>query len=194
MDLTNTKLGDADLRTDIIEKLDSIEKVVVKKQIEHCFREKIEKQCPVYFTIEKVTAFLAGGDGTYLVTNAHVVNGPLKLLSAFENKPVLELLKQPQRVLIYLFDHSGNLVFDPYLNQAAIVKFGEPSSLAKFKFYWYAEDTDYAVLKLDTKIGEPIKIAPRVQQGEIAYLSGYPACTGCVNALNNFGQMLRKMK
>ena len=62
-------------------------------------------------------------------------------------------MKQPQRILIYLFDHRGNLVFDPYLNQAAIIKYGEPSSLAKFRSDWYAEDTDYAVLKLDKKIG-----------------------------------------
>lgn len=184
IDLTDPKMSDADQKIDAIDKLDASEKVVIKKQFERCRREKIERQCPVYFTIEKATAFLAGGDGTYLVTNAHVVNGPLKLLSTLAKKPILDLLKQPQRILIYLFDHNGNLVFDPYINQAAIIKHGEPSSLAKLHSDWYAEDTDYAVIKLDKKIGEPIKIASSVQPGETSYHSGYPACTGCASAPN----------
>jgi hypothetical protein len=184
MDLTDPKFKDIDQKVDAVTKLDANEKTVIKNQIQRCRRDGIDKQCPVFFTMEKATAFLVGGDGSYLLTNAHVVNGFLKMVSALQNKSVLELLKSQQRILIYLFDQSGKLIFDPYLNQANVIKYGEPSQLAIMQSSWYAEDSDYAVLKLSKVIGQPLKVAKSFKAGEVVYHTGFAACTGCDSAPN----------
>ena len=63
-DLTGPKLDEFIQKVDLLEILDSREKLIIKNQIERCRRDKLEMQCPVFFTIEKATAFLAGGDGS----------------------------------------------------------------------------------------------------------------------------------
>ncbi len=183
-DLTGPKLDEFIQKVDLLEILDSREKLIIKNQIERCRRDKLEMQCPVFFTIEKATAFLAGGDGSYLVTNAHVVDGFLKLASALFNESVPSLLKSSQRILIYLFDQKGKLIFDPYINQATIAKYGEASNLARSRSDWYAEDSDYIVLKLDKVIGKALKIASTYQVGEKVYHTGFAACTGCKSVPN----------
>ncbi len=156
------------------------ERTVVEKQIEYCRKEKNEKQCALFLTIERGTAFLAGGDGSYLLTNAHIVNRFLKVAAKNESKSVLDYLKTPQWVPIFLFDHSGELVFDPYSTQPAIVKFGVPSLQAFFSgSSWYGDDSDYVVIQLPKPLGTPLKIAPTRVTGENLYHLGFASCTGC---------------
>lgn len=167
------------------EQLSSQEKITVLKQIERCKRDHLEKQCPILLTFERATAFLAGGDGSYLLTNAHVVHRYLALRAAIEKKTIVELLKEPQWVPIFLFDRNGNLIFDPYQNPPTIVRYGIPSGLAlTSENGWYAEDSDYVVIKLPIPIGKPLKIADSKTSSETLFRFGYPSCTGCLEAPN----------
>jgi hypothetical protein len=161
------------------------ERIVVEKQIENCRREKQEKQCGLFLTIEKATAFLAGGDGSYLLTNAHVVNRFLHMAAKTENKTVLDYLKVPRSVPIFLFDRSGNLVVDPYTMPPVLIKFGTPSLMAFIGGSgWYGDDSDYVVLQFTTPIGRPLTIANTVTIGESLYHLGFASCTGCGEAHN----------
>lgn len=168
------------------------ELISINKQVERCRRDKIEKECPVLFTIEKATAFLAGGDGSFLITNAHVVNRYLKLRAAIEGKTILDLLKTPQRIPIFLFNSQGSLVFDPYIAPAYITTYGNPSILALRNFSWYAEDSDYVVIKLPAPIGNPLKIARTMSVGEAVFRLGYAACTGCAENPNKTNPELNR--
>jgi hypothetical protein len=167
------------------EQISQPEKVTVIKQIERCKRDHLESKCPLFLTFERATAFLAGGDGSYLVTNAHVVDHYLKLKAASDNKTIVELLKEPQWVPLFLFDQDGKLVFDPYENPPAVIHYGTPSALALLSGTgWYAEDSDYVVIKLPFSIGKPLKIAASKIKGETLYRLGYSSCTGCAKAPN----------
>lgn len=164
------------------EKFSKQERVVVEKQIEYCRRQNNSHACDIMLHIEKGTSFLAGGDGSYLLTNAHVVDRYLTSMAKAEGKSVPEYLERPQWVPIFIFDSSGNLVLDPYLNYPALVKFGTPSlmTLLLGSFgRWYSEDSDYVVLKLPKVLGKPLKIAKSFEPGDNLYHLGFPACTGC---------------
>lgn len=167
------------------EQLSDAERVTILKQIERCKRDKLIKNCPILLTFERATAFLVGGDGSFLVTNAHVVDRYLKLIAAQEKKSVLELLKHPQMLPLFLFDQNGSLIVDPFVNQPVVFRYGSPSSLAITNSNgWYGDDSDYVVIKLSTPIGEPLKIASSRSESEVLYRLGFSACTGCIEAPN----------
>lgn len=162
------------------EMLSAHERVTILRQIERCKRDKIEKACPIMLTFERATAFLAGGDGSFLITNAHVVQRYLKLKASMQGKTILEILKTPQWIPIFLFDKDGKLAFDPYLTPPAIIKFGKPSAFALTNGSgWYGEDSDYVVIKLPVPLGMPLEIAKSKNIGEKVYRLGYSSCTGC---------------
>ncbi len=163
-----------------LEDVTAHERIVIQKQIEYCRREKRSKNCALYLGFERGTAFLAGGDGSYLLTNAHIVNGFLKFKSMVDQKPILELLKEPQFIPIFLFDSNGKLVFDPLQTPPGLIKYGKPSVQALLNGSgWYGEDSDYVVIQLPAPLGRPLKVAKMIKPGERLYRPGFAACTGC---------------
>lgn len=180
LDLTDPKFANFDDKIDSISELDANEKVVVKKQIENCRRHGNEKECTVFFGIEKGTAFLAGGDGSALWTNAHLVSRFLKLRAALAQKTVQEILKSDARVAIFLFDQNGNLVFDPFIDSAFVKIYPEKTSFAAaLRGDWYSEDSDFVGIQLGRVVGTPLRIGAAANNGETLYRPGFAACTGC---------------
>lgn len=184
-DLTDPKYADIETKIDGIRELDDKEKLIIKKQIQVCRRNGSEKECLVFFSIEKGTAFLAGDDSSMLWTNAHLVTRFLKLRATFAKKTVPEQIKEDPRVGVFVFDQNGKLVFDPYDNIANIANYsGEISIFAKLRGDWYAEDTDFVGIKLDRPIGVPLKIGPKPKPDQNLYRPGFAACTGCAENPN----------
>lgn len=180
IDLTNPAFANADERVDKMTFLDGLGKQVVHRQIANCRTRKIESMCPVMFSIEKATGFLVGGDGSYLITNAHVITRYLELLQSYSpGKSMEQIIQDQPHIPVFLFDRAGKLVFDPTEIRVDLVKTGVPSYQAKMQNKWFAEDSDYVVLHLGKVIGKPLKIGQRAQAGDQLTHIGYPACTGC---------------
>ncbi len=163
------------------EQLTPHERIVVQKQIERCVRDNLRKTCPLFLSFQRGTAFLAGGDGSFLLTNAHIAHRFLQLKSLMEKKSILDLLKEPQFLPIFLFDQSGKLVFDPFLTPPGIIRYGQPSLHALLAGTgWYGDDSDYVVIQLPSPLGQPLKIAKSITASEMLYRPGFASCTGCV--------------
>ena len=185
LDLTSPTLQNIGARIDRDPDLDALGKIVAKKQIENCRRERIETHCPVSHLMVKATAFIAGGDGSVLFTNAHVVDDYYKLLKVLSPEMNTEAtLTSSNSLPIFLFDRNGQLVFDPYVDGAKIKTIGAPSSLSKARGTWFAEDSDYVVIKLGKSIGHPIAIGKRASVEQSVWHVGFPACTGCTRNAN----------
>lgn len=193
LDLTDPKLKNVEAKIDANQDWDDKEKLIIKKQIQACRRNGSEKECVVFFTIEKSTGFLAGYDGSMLWTNAHVVERFLKLRATLAKRSVPQQLKAEPRVAIFLFDLNGHLVFDSFDNVANVVVYtDEISRVAQARGDWYAEDSDFVGIKLDHPIGLPLKIGAKATFGQNLYRPGFPGCTGCASNPNQVNPMLNQ--
>ncbi len=193
LDLTDPKFSDIEGKIDGIATLDDKEKFIIKRQILNCKKNGSEKQCALFFTIEKGTAFLAGQDGSTLWTNAHLVSRFLKLRAALAKKSVIDLLETDGRVAIFLFDQDGKLAFDPFEHYATVTTYdGQPSMVSMLRGDWYAEDSDFVGIKLGLEIGVPLKIGPAPSAGQLLFRPGFAGCTGCPKNPNQTDPLLNK--
>lgn len=171
--------------------IDEKDKTVLIKQIESCEGDKnISNQmnCLVTFDIRKSTGFLTG-EGSTLWTNAHVVDGFMDFVekfrdAKFRNKSKLGKFKkiffEKQRIAVFIFNKEGELLLNPYLDKATIVKPPPMTYMARVRNTFYAEDSDYIGLSLSRPIGNPLKVAEKPAVfGQRIFLFGYPACTAC---------------
>ncbi len=174
-----------------VSSIDEKDKTVLIKQIESCEGDKnISNQmnCLVTFDIRKSTGFLMG-DGSILWTNAHVVEGFIGFVekfrdAKFRNKSKLSQFKkifsEKQRIAVFIFTKEGELLLNPYLDKATVVKAPPMTYKARVRNTFYAEDSDYIGLSLSRPIGNPLKVAEKPPVfGQRIFLFGYPACTAC---------------
>lgn len=177
-DLTAPEYSQVDSKIESSPVLDDKEKIIIKRQISNCRNRGNEKQCSVFMGFNKGTAFLAGKGGL-LWTNAHVIDRFVKIITNLRKQSVSEWIKRDGRLLIFLFDANGKLVFDPFTD-SAIVKINPNVSKAEAgKEEWYSVDSDYVGIQLSRSLGTPLRIGNPPIPGENLYRPGYPVCTGC---------------
>jgi hypothetical protein len=189
VDLTDPRMVDFESKIAGItpsDKIDEKEKIVILSQIKNCRKSPEQtKNCALMFSIQKATAFLAGdSEGTTLWTNAHVVNGFLNIQALARGKSILDIVKDKPRMLVFVFNQQGELVFDPFKDTAQLQDTDEPSYASLIRGKWFAEDSDFVSMKLSRKIGQSLKIGVRAKSGDRLYHPGYAACTGCARNPN----------
>lgn len=156
-----------------------LDRIVIEKQIEYCRRRNLIKECTVIVSNEKGTAFLAGRNGATLWTNAHLVDKFLQMRARNAGKSVYDLLQSDARVAIFLFDLNGRLVFDPFVDSAAVFAYIPPTQKMLNGGYWADDNSDMVGIQLGREIGRPLTIAKLPPANTLVYRPGFPACTGC---------------
>lgn len=171
--------------------LDENDKTVLIKQIESCEGNKditYQMNCLITFDIRKSTGFLTG-EGSTLWTNAHVVDGFMSFVEKFRDvkfrkkskfNKFKKIFSEKQRIAVFIFNKEGELLLNPYLDQATIGMAPPMTYMARVRNTFFAEDSDYIGLSLSRPIGKPLKVADKLPLfGQRIFLFGYPACTAC---------------
>lgn len=183
IDMEGSDLDDFQRQVQDSSVVDRTEKVVLNLQIEKCRTSDAQDQCVLRRSL-KGTAFLAGGDGSTLWTNAHVVDRFLEFRASYEEVPVREILPTRPLLPVFLFNRDGKLVFNPYDDEANLAYFPRLSPMAVSRSQWYAEDTDFVGIQLSRSVGRPLVISESDRSEGLLYRPGFPACTGCPDEPN----------
>jgi hypothetical protein len=161
--------------------LDTNSKTVIVKQIEFCESQELshQKACPI-FTENAVGSAFVIGDGASMMTAAHVVEHVMDIVEQRAEVPKSLQFAKHQRVLIFVFNRSGQLVVDPFLEPITLEKAPRETYVAQMRKNFYAEDSDYVTLRLSKPLGKPLHFAvARPVVGQRVFVLGYAACTGC---------------
>lgn len=135
-------------------------KTVVLKQIEFCESQELshQKACPVFTESAMGSAFVIG-DGASMMTAAHVVEHVMDIVEQNAEVPKSLQFVRHQRVLIFVFNRSGQLVVDPFLEPITLEKAPRETYVARMRRNFYAEDSDYVTLRLSKSLGKPLHFA-----------------------------------
>jgi hypothetical protein len=161
--------------------IDANSKTVIVKQIEFCEGKELshQKSCPVFTENSEGSAFVIG-DGASLMTAAHVVEHVMDIVEQSAEVPKSLQFVKHQRVLIFIFNSSGQLVVDPFFEPITLEKAPRETYVARIRKNFYAEDSDYVTLRLSKPLGKPLHFAAaKPIVGQRVFVLGYAACTGC---------------
>jgi hypothetical protein len=157
--------------------------IVIERQVKRCQRftdQKAQEHCVILLDIRPGTGFVAKR-GNVLWTAFHVANRFFETVQTFMNTPIEAQLESGGEVRLFVFNHQGQLVVDPYLELVKPIFWPKQTAVATISQKFYAQDSDVIGFELERKIAEPLKIGT-AHLKETVFNIGFPSCTGCKNS------------